>query len=143
MKKAEQGLPFPFYRQGNLNPRWWNKFPEMTRPAATAVQSRMWVCWAPTPVHFERRRATVRKGRAPDEVGGGIAFQLHRRYYSPVASCHGDLLSRQKFSLLTGSEWSKRKKKKAFRCQDSRERFVDFLLHIDNFQVGFEANFLI
>lgn len=68
---------------------------------------------------------------------------LHRHYYSLVGSCYGDLLSRQKFRLLTGRELSKRKKKKTFRCQDSREIFVDFLLHIDYFQLGFEANFLI
>lgn len=52
-------------------------------------------------------------------------------------------MGRQKFRLRTSWELSKRKKKKMSRCQDSREMFVDFLLHIHHFQLGFEANFLI
>lgn len=50
---------------------------------------------------------------------------------------------RQKFRLLTSWELSKTKKKKTFSCQESREMFVDFLLRIDYFQLGFEANILI
>lgn len=52
-------------------------------------------------------------------------------------------MGRQKFMLLTSWELSKRKKNKTFLCQDSREMFVDFLLRIDYFQLGFEANILI
>lgn len=49
-------------------------------------------------------------------------------------------MGRQKFRL--GSwELSKRKNKKTFRCQDSREMFVDFLLCIEYFQLGFELTF--
>lgn len=50
---------------------------------------------------------------------------------------------RWKFRLLTSRELSKGNKRKAFRCQDSRDMFVDFLLHINNIQLGFEANFWI
>lgn len=96
----------------------------------------------PKPVHFERRLACCLKRKGLLD-GGRITSYHNRHYYSPVGSCHGDRMSRQKFRLLTSWELSKRKKKKTFWCQDSREMFVDFLLHIDYFQLGFEANFLI
>lgn len=50
---------------------------------------------------------------------------------------------RLKFRPLTSRELSKGNKRKAFRCQESREMFVDFLLRINYIQLGFEANFLI
>lgn len=51
-------------------------------------------------------------------------------------------MGRQKFRLLTSWELSKRTKQR-LQCQDSRQMFVDFLLGIDYFQLGSEANFLI
>ena len=68
---------------------------------------------------------------------------LSRYYYSVVGSCQGEGMGRQKFRLLTSWGLSKRKKKKTSRCQDSREMFVDFLLCIYHFQLGFEANCLV
>lgn len=79
----------------------------------------------------------VRRGQGScfrSEVGSRAAF-LSRHCYGRVG------VGRQKFRLLTSWGLSKKKKKKTSRCQDSREMFVDFLLHMHHFQLGFEANF--
>lgn len=84
----------------------------------------------------------------PDGVRGRVMGHVPSPAGSPIGragSCQGqgEWVGRQKFRLLTSWELSKRKKNKTSLCQDSREMFADFLLPIDYFQLGFEANVLI
>lgn len=119
------------------------KSPETTQPAPMAAPPRTQV---PGRGRFIWRRVwpPVRRGQG-FWVGSGVGSRasLGRPYWNTTGSCQGEGVGRQKFRLRTSWELSKGKKKKTSRCQEAREMFVDFLLHIHHFQLGFEANFLI
>lgn len=130
-------------------------FPEPTQPVTVAAQTRTQEGGAPTPAHSTRRLTAPCQGRGGllEGTGGWIQCSSISQSHVSLLACLGHprawlraatgRMGRQKFRLRPSWELSKGNKRRTFRCPDSREMPVDFLFHIDFFQRGFDANFLI